>query len=477
MSEYIDSEHFEYQEWCEWWQKARDAIAGTKEIKSPDKAKVYLPELDNHAKYPELYRIYLHRALYFNASARAIQGLSGLIFRKDPEIVIPDSMKESNAQDILAQNLYWVVKEVLKINRCGILVDYERSNEESITVANAEANGNVPYLSQYPAESIINWRELRQNKSGSKLKRVILKDYEYRDDPTDEFKTEVYLTIRVLDLDESGYYRQRIYESGSDREKGGWFLIDEFNPLMNGEKLPFIPFQFFDDIDGTPSVKKPDLLDLYDTNLSHYLTSASIEHIEYWMALDTFIISSDPVVDQNSIFLGPGSVLCIEGGATWGTLSISGEGVTTLKETLAKKEEYMAQQSARMLQPEKRAAEAAETAQIHRMGESSILAQLADAVSMSFENVARWYIDWYGQDSSDIRVKLNTDFMPGILSGQNLTAVVQSYLSGAISFETLFENLQRGEIQREDKTAEDEKEAIEREQGQNVQVFRVPEAQ
>jgi hypothetical protein len=46
------------------------------------------------------------------------------------------------------------------------------------------------------------------------------------------------------------------------------------------------------------------------------------------------------------------------------------------------------------------------------------------------------------------------------MTAQELAELVKAHQAGAISFATLFDNLQRGEIIRSEKTAEQEKEEI-----------------
>ena len=70
--------------------------------------------------------------------------------------------------------------------------------------------------------------------------------------------------------------------------------------------------------------------------------------------------------------------------------------------------------------------------------------------------------------SEDAEFILNTDYNPLGLSAQDLNAQVLAWQSGAISKETMYENLQRGEIANPDRTFEDE-EALITNQGTGMQ--------
>jgi hypothetical protein len=56
---------------------------------------------------------------------------------------------------------------------------------------------------------------------------------------------------------------------------------------------------------------------------------------------------------------------------------------------------------------------------------------------------------------------LNTDFFATAMTSQDLTALVASWQQGAISYDTLYYNLQKGEIARPGVDVETERDLIE----------------
>jgi len=60
-------------------------------------------------------------------------------------------------------------------------------------------------------------------------------------------------------------------------------------------------------------------------------------------------------------------------------------------------------------------------------------------------------------------VEMSKDFDPNVLTAQDLLALVQSWQQGAFSKQTLFWNLQQGEIISGEKQFEDEEEEIQNE--------------
>jgi hypothetical protein len=125
-----------------------------------------------------------------------------------------------------------------------------------------------------------------------------------------------------------------------------------------------------------------------------------------------------------------------------------------LEARLAAKEQYMAALGARMLAPDKKGIEAAETARIRGNGEASVLSSIAQSVSMSIEKALAVYRDWLGI-SGDIKFDLNTDFLPTIMDAQTIRELVSAWQQGAIGFTDLVHNFKRGEIVEADRTIED----------------------
>jgi hypothetical protein len=122
-----------------------------------------------------------------------------------------------------------------------------------------------------------------------------------------------------------------------------------------------------------------------------------------------------------------------------------------------RKEQQMAAIGARISAPEKKAAEAAETAGIRRGGENSVLADIAGAVELPIRQALAFMAFWAGL-SGDVVFEFNKDFLPIQMDSAMLTALVSAWQSGTISEQTFFENMQAGELINESVTFDDEKE-------------------
>ena len=88
-----------------------------------------------------------------------------------------------------------------------------------------------------------------------------------------------------------------------------------------------------------------------------------------------------------------------------------------------------------------------------------MLASIAQSISIGLTHCLEWAANWQGIDG-DIVVKLNTNYLPNSMTSEDVKALVTSWQAGAISHETLFSNLVKGEIIASDVQFEDEKERI-----------------
>ena len=100
-----------------------------------------------------------------------------------------------------------------------------------------------------------------------------------------------------------------------------------------------------------------------------------------------------------------------------------------------------------MLTPEKRAAETAETARIHRMGEISVLANVSSSCSAGLTAALRQLLDWaLLGGSEDAAIILNTRFLPAETTPQMVQQMLQALLAGKIPGEEWWAFLKQNEV-------------------------------
>ena len=112
-----------------------------------------------------------------------------------------------------------------------------------------------------------------------------------------------------------------------------------------------------------------------------------------------------------------------------------------------------------MLEQQKNGVESEGAMQMRTNGESSVLAGIASLISQQLSKMLTFMAQWEGINT-ECKVQLNTDYFPVAMTAQQLAELVKAWQAGSISFETMFENLKRGEVIAEDRTVEDERELI-----------------
>ena len=194
------------------WVRVRDVIAGEKRIH--EKGIAYLPRPSGMEDAD--WTCYITRAHFFNATGRTAEGLHGMVFQTPPVLSedVPKALKDildnidmtGRNVDQFASDCVW---DSLPTNFGGILADYP--NAPDVTdKATADKLGLRPYAAWYSAESIINWRK-ETIENHQVLTFVVLHEpYEWKV-ANDEFATETKNRYRVLDFDENGNYRVRVY--------------------------------------------------------------------------------------------------------------------------------------------------------------------------------------------------------------------------------------------------------------------------
>lgn len=452
------------------WQRMRDAVAGEATIHGAG-AK-YLPKLKEEST-PD-YKARVGRTPWYNATARTLSALQGMLFRKDPQITTPTGI-EALLKDVTLTGVPFVNfakevgEEVMTVGVAGVLIDHPAAPDTQgtpLTVAVAERLGLRPTMALYKCETFIG-RKFRRIRNAWTLSQVRL--MECAKVPDGEFGEKDVDQIRVLDLDPAAgdTYRVRLYRKN---ERGKWVQFGgDIVPLMNNAPIEYVPFIWVTPAGIVADVEKPPANDLADMNYKHYQVSADYEHACHFTALPTpYIAGLQPKVDPETgrevpqkFYIGS-TVAWVFSDATTkvGFLEFQGSGIDSIKENLEGKEAKMAAIGARMLAPEKSGVEAADTMAMRHSGEQSVLASIATALDLAMTKALEWFALWAGQ-AGECAVKINRDFMPVVMDSGTLSAIVSAWQSGAISEEEMFDQLQRGDVIRSDKTYEDHKTEVE----------------
>ncbi len=438
----VDTFHQDYTANREKWKRVRDVLAGNDAVKIAGQA--YLPKPGGHSDTD--YLDYIMRAEFYPASQRTVDGLVGAVFRKNPMIDIPTGVENIVDQATLKGTDYVtfsqkVVREVVEIGRYGVLVDVMDGDQR-------------PFVAGYTAENIINWRFVFINRKPV-LTLVVLREWQNRASAENAFDTERVERYRVLQLgmidgetEGPPVYAQSVFERMKD--KGGkeqFSLISTTVPLRRGERLTEIPFHFFGPMDHSPDIAKSPILDLVDTNLSHYRTSAELEEGAYLTGLPMYVVVGRMTGgDEAAEFtVGSRNALRLDEGGSASVLTVSGDGMGLLKGLMESKEKRMAVLGARILEDQKSGVEAAASIEMRHRGESSVLASISGTVSRGLTTILNQMLWWNGMDNPGASITLNTDFVSAPMTPSEMVQLTSALMQGGIGPEVFFKALQDGE--------------------------------
>ena len=423
----IESRHPQYKSLVQQWKRCRNCYQGEDAVKA--QGTDYLPKLSRQSD--DSYFAYRQRASFFNAVKRTVDGLTGAVMRLNPVI---ENGNDEWTKDItgtgvhLNDFVFYLLSEQILMGRQGILVDH---------------NGDRPYLTGYTTEQIPNWMD----------DRIILKE-EYRKTNPDNFYASEYETQYRELLEEDGKYLVRIWKKNAEQV---YKVAEEILPSQRGKTLSSIPFigLSVDGINLKPEV--PPMLGLADMNLSHYRTSADLEHGRHFTALPTPYVTG--VDAESELSIGAESAWVLpDPSSRAGYLEFSGQGLRALETAMDQKRSMMASLGAQLLEGQKAGVEASETLRLRQNSEMSALMKAVKTVESGLNHAFEYMTEWEG--GNQISVSINTDFSDTKIAPQVMTALMQAWQSGAISHETFLWNLKRGEILPSGVEIEDERDRI-----------------
>lgn len=448
MAVTVNTEHPSYKNMKTQWKKARDCASGQKAMH--EAGATYLPKLKGQDE--EEYKAYKNRAQFFNASWRTITALSGMLLRKPPEIKVPSGVNlETVTQD--GKDIYTFIQqvatEIMTVGRVGILVDYPQQSTEGMTKGDAEKLNLKPSLNLYITENIINWKVALIN---NQLTLTLLVLTEQAALPGNEFEHKTETHYRVLDLvtmkvgeASQSIYRVRVYKL--DQNSKEQILVSGPNyPMMNGKFIEYIPFVCIGIDDITMDVDEPPLIDLFDANISHYMLDADLKNGLHFTGLPTAMFWGYTPAEGEKMTIGSSNGLCFPDPSGHGEyLEYTGQGLEAISSEKKEIEQQMAILGARLLTAEKKDAETAQTAQIHRMGENSILANIANTLGIGLTKALKIFTEWAGADPATVLVTINKEFLPAEITPQEITAWVGAQQTGTLSPQVVFWNFQKKE--------------------------------
>lgn len=401
----------------------------------PEYAEVNAQLYNPNAHQIAAYESYKTRARFPNLVSFLYRGLMGLASADSPAISLPDEMQylinESatpeglNLQQLFAKTL----GEVLLLGRYVHVLDpieAQNGNPERIQIVD------------YRAEQFINWRTAR---------RVpILNVFNERvvDEQSSIFVENYKDTYITQELRDNIYVSEFYASSGTEPVLSV--------PNFRGKTLDFLPFTVYGALNNTLNVDPPPMGPVANTSIQIYQKDADLAQSEYLTCNPTLIITGATTGGDSSdgtIATGPTVAMRITNPqAKVYYTQTDTSALEFILSHLTILYEQAVVYGAQLLDSSKKSAESAETTRLRQTAASATLKSVVVQVGQGFEQTLKMAAYWMGLSEAaiaEISFKPITEF--GVaLTPQEQEQLVQSWLSGAISHNTVLTNFRKAGI-------------------------------
>lgn len=412
------------------WQLMRDAMDGEGEVKQ--RSTEYLPMPSGFASQDDggkaMYAAYANRAQFPEFLAPSVGAMIGIIHGQEWQVEVPNAMgylwEDADGDGLpLEAFMRRITRELLVIGSYAVLTD-------------APKGGGDPYLSGYRRDRLINWD----------------KDWWVLDETTMQrngFAWEQLERYLLLSVDGGGYTPILLDSKGEQIEE---IIVRS----RGGGLLPRIPFVVGNAMDLSPRIEAPPLIGVARAALAFYQLSADYRHQLYMSGQETLVAidgDSPPAV-------GAGVVWEMRGTADRAPdlkyVSPTCAGIDAHDAAMMRQREAAMQAGARLFEQTPQGAESGEAKKLRYHSETATLLSVAQNSALLLERALKNAAMIMGLPEDDIVVTPPKDLMDRTMSPQDFAALFGVYSQGGMSWDTYFENGQRGGIFSNEITAEEE---------------------
>jgi hypothetical protein len=254
---------------------------------------------------------------------------------------------------------------------------------------------------------------------------------------------------RVLGMDEGGFYTPFLYDA-----------LGNMQPVevkgRGGRNLPRIPFAVGNAMDLSPRVEAPPLIGVAKAAIGYYWKSADQELSLYMGANPTLVAINGEAPE----IVGAGVVHSMFGTETQTPdlkyVEASNSGIQERRAEMEAEQQKAVMAGARLFEQTAQGSESGEAKRLRFASETATLVSIAQNSCLLLERSLRNIAMLIGAPEDGINVTPPADLMDRKLSPQEFAAIFGVYAQGGMSWETYFENGQRGGVFSPDLTADDE---------------------
>ncbi len=420
----VTTQHPEYAKMLPKWKLMQDVL--NEQVK--EKRETYLPKTAGQKAFgiPEIYEAYLNRADFPSFTSDSIRSMSGLVSRLDTNVDLPNKLKElkNNATADgfgLKQLFNRVIENSLGYGRQGLLVDVDHKGD--------------PYIAYYDTFSIINWKSTNNN--GRKDLTLVVLVEQWLKDTNDEFSHDTETVYRVLDLDEDGKFRVRLFnDDGSFRE--------EKTGILNN--IDYIPFVFIGSTDTSPDIDSIPLWTMAKCAVKSYQISADYYHDLHLTCHPQAWVSglSD---GQDIEYSGANMIWKIPIGGDCGYLEISGNGIEKNRQAMFDLKNTAVEAGARVIDI---GVESGEARQARQNDQYATLHSVVGVAAIAINQVLKYILDIIGNKETESVFDVTIDFAAAGVDPTILTNLFNAVMANKVSMSTYWEYIRSGKLPTHD---------------------------
>ncbi len=410
------------------WRLMRDAVDGESAIKAA--GETYLTKPNGFTSQSDqgkaAYEAYKSRAQFPELLAPSLAAMVGAIHEKEIQIEMPDGLaflNERATADGLSLEAFHrrITRNLLLLGRYAVLAD-------------APSGGGDPFLAGYAAPAVINWDQ----------------DFFVLDEchmARNGFAWEKVDQYRVLGLND-GRYVQIVHRDGGEE--------DVTPTIRGGAALDRVPFAVANAKDLASDIETPPLIGVARAALAIYQLTADYRYQLFMSGQETLVAINGEAPDA----IGAGVVHQMMGSEgvepDLKYVSPTCAGIDAHKNAMQDNREAAAMAGARLLHQESRAQESGEARRLRNKSETATLLSVAQASCALLETSLRNAAAMIGLPEDEIVVTPPADLLDNTMSPADALALMQVWQSGGVSYQTYYENLQRGGIASAERDHEEE---------------------
>jgi hypothetical protein len=429
----------------------RDLWGGTERLR--EKSTTYLPQAPGEAS--ENYNVRLYRSVLVNFFRRTVDGLVGLVFRKDPKLGddVPLLIKEhwenidlaGTHGDVFARE---IMQDAKIAGHAAILVEYPATG--GTQTAKPEVEGIIrPYWVPIQKDNIRSWRWTIEN--GRRiLSQVVLRECSY--EPVGEFGEEMVERYRVFYRD-NGVVGFRLLRETENKE----LIIEAEGLYPTQDEIPIAEIP----TSGSKALfdSDPSLEDVAHLNVAHYQQWSDYATSIHKTCVPIFVtVGLDQMTGSDGqaspdLVLGPNAGLDLPIGGDAKYVSHDGASLASCKAALDDLKSDIGSLGLAMLAPQKRAAETYGAKRLDKATGDSALSVDARGLQDGLERALGFHARYLKLPDGG-SIEINRDF-EGMVMEPAVMSAFASLIREGLPLELALAELQAGGRLAEDVNLDD----------------------